>query len=215
MRRITYIVTSSLLHQVSQLLQPPEKIGFCTGIRLSDNIIILTKFISVKCKSQSRVHGEPDYRDLDGKYRRNLSFGMEFECQMHSHPGKSARCTHPSGTDLNTARRWEKDGPFIGAIFSEGGKYVRFFNHQQRSTVHVYGSKVEELDENLFELAEADEAESKAEAPERVDGGTDGQAGASGVVEPEESKRVKGLRNWLRRARRAYQQDTGSDGNPD
>lgn len=213
MRHITYIVPSSLLHQVSKLLQPPEKMGFFSGVRLLEGyIIVLTQFIPIECKSASRVHGHPDYANLDEKYRAMLSFGMEFEGQAHSHPGKSAPCTHPSQTDFNTAQRWEKDGPFVGMVFSEGGRYVRFFNHMQKSTVHIYGKKTKQLQPGLYELSEDNEAQSPAEVIQGADEGADGQAGASGVVEPKEGKRVGGLRDWLRRARRAYQQDAGPDG---
>ena len=152
---ITYVVPASLLYQAAQLLQPPEKVCFGTGIKtavLGKQIIILTQLVMVEA-AVSRVHGEPLPASVLRIQQRLQDMGMDIEFQFHSHPGRTKQATLHSPIDDNTARCWENGTPFIGAIFSEGGRFVRFFNHSQLSEVIVYGHCLKDReDPNLFEL---------------------------------------------------------------
>lgn len=147
---ITYIVDTYLLMTAARFLQPVEKVFFLTGIRLMPDLVVLTEIVPVRFTS-SRVGAEPDPVDVFRKQQELKKAGMSIEAQFHSHPGREPWATKPSGTDDNTGRRWENGAPFLGAIFSEGGKYVRFWNHAQKSIVHVYGS-AQEIEPNVFEL---------------------------------------------------------------
>jgi hypothetical protein len=152
MPRISYIVPVSLLHQAAERLQPPERMCFVTGIKLLDSgVIVLTQLVEV-AMTATRVHVTPHPSSLLRAHQRLLAMGLDIEAQMHSHPGFAQEATWPSPIDINTTRRWETGAPFVGAIFSEGGRYVRFFNYRQESEVIIYGDYSQTSEPNCFEL---------------------------------------------------------------
>jgi len=189
----SYIVSADLLIELSKALQPPEKEVFLTGINLF-SVIVLTRFIEVKPKTSSRVHVQLDPKDQNEKHRMLLRRGQDVEAIAHTHPGFGVDSTWPSEIDLGTVQRWEAGGSFIGLIFSEGGRYVRFFNFDQRSTVHIYGKGIKELSPVLFEIEESND--SPSEVWEEVGNGEDGQAEKAKMVESEANQQVKNTHHW-------------------
>lgn len=178
MTTITYIVPRILVAKARKVLQPAEQVRFVTGIKLDDNHIVLTKLLKVRAQ-RSAVHAAPQPAALARLHNRLLDLGHDIEAQFHSHPGNGPNATYPSPTDLATARRWETGAPFLGAIFSSDGRYVRFFNHEQQSTVQIYGTNYTQLDNLLFELHDP------PVPPAAVTPGvTDGPAGTPPVVGP-------------------------------
>ncbi len=151
MNHIIYLVPATLLYEAAERLQPPEEMGLVTGFSLAPNLRVLTGLWVLRYKEASRVHVEPDPASLLEAQRWLWDLGLDVEGQFHSHPGTEASATLHSSIDDATARRWENGAPFIGAVFSEGGRYVRFFNHEQKSTVIVYGN-LKEIETNCFEL---------------------------------------------------------------
>ena len=151
--KVVYWIPVSLLHQAAKALQPPEKACFVTGIKLGKQIIVLTQIIPV-AGEQSRTHVEPNPASVLNIQQKLWGMGQDIEAQFHSHPGSSKEATHPSHIDIATARRWETGEPFLGGIFSEGGRFVRFFNHKQKSEVIVYGNS-QEIESGVFELSQA------------------------------------------------------------
>ena len=148
---VTFIVPVILLREAAELLQPPEKVRFVTGVpQCGGRIILMTHLLEVDCEA-SRAHVEPRAASVLQMHQRVVGMGMEIFGQWHSHPSKAKEATFPSDIDYKTARIWERGSPFQGAIFSEGGRFVRFFNHQQRSQVYVYGNCIRH-DANLFEF---------------------------------------------------------------
>jgi hypothetical protein len=148
-----YIIPVTLLYQAADLLQPPERLCFVTGVKLFDGrIIVLTQLIEVDSIA-SRVHVAPYPASVLRAQQRLLAMGLDIEAQFHSHPGRTRKATFPSNIDLTTARCWET-APFLGAVFSEGGRYVRFFNHSQQSEVSIHGYCIQTNDPNCFELPE-------------------------------------------------------------
>lgn len=220
MNTITYIVDAFLLNQAADFLQPVEKVCFVTGVRLfGGKVIILTQLVPVKFTG-SRAGAEPDPVSVFKQQQKLKGLGLAIEAQFHSHPLNSVAGTRPSTTDDNTARRWETGAPFIGAIFSEGGRYVRFFNHRQSSVVHVHGA-TREIEPCIFELPPVGterfvHAEDNAMPPEAGESerslGPDGPATEDCVVQPEESvdKSRAGRRMWWPWKQRAS--DSRQDG---
>jgi hypothetical protein len=203
MRYVTYIIPASLIIQARNFfrtgrLEFRERMAFVTGIKLSPEIIVLTQLIKVKPKRTSAVGAEPDTLDLQKKHQAVLEMGMDLEAQWHSHPGKVPQSTYPSLTDIATVRRWEKAAPFIGAVFSEGGRYVRFFNHTQESSIQIYGSGVVRVSKSLFEIPEGDRDRSESQDTQAPERGTDGQAGEAGMVEPGQGQQLKSIFDWRR-----------------
>jgi hypothetical protein len=212
MRQIVYIVSAELLHRLARELQPPEKVRFLTGIPLfSATVIVLTDTIEVEMESASRAGAKPHPRGVFRISQELGRLGMTIDAQAHSHPGLAPEATRPSRIDLETARVWERDAPFLGLIFSEGGRYVRFFNHGQKSVVQIYGNVIP-VSTHLFEIPVL----YGAEVPATSDGGgrlaADASATALPVVGPAPPESHEGTAGWLRWARQQYRENSGSDG---
>ncbi len=189
MTTTTYIIPAPLLYQAAGLLQPPEKVCFVTGIRQTNfgkQIVILTQLVMVEARV-SRVHATPSPASLFKIEQRLHDMGMEIEAQFHSHPGESKYATAQSHIDIATAQRWEKGGPFIGAIFSEHGRWVRFFNAGQPSEVIIYGNSKASSDPLLFELPAIHGEEMLSEADQLSGFLPNRPAAAPSVVGPEET----------------------------
>src|SRR4051812_38703900 len=111
---IIYVVSSRLLCRAAQLLQPPERMCFVTGIKLfSGSVIVLTELVEVSGLC-SRVHVIPDPGSVLRAQQQLLCLGMDIEGQFHTHPGTGLNATQPSPTDIDTARRWETGAAFLG-----------------------------------------------------------------------------------------------------
>ena len=193
--KIVYWIPASLIYEAAKTLQPPERACFVTGIRLGPQLIVLTELLPVEGQ-QSRTHVEPHPASVLRIQKKLWKVGMDIEGQFHSHPGSSKQATHPSHIDLATARRWETGSSFLGAIFSEGGQVVRFFNHKQKSEVIVYGN-CQEVESNVFDLSEApgDPMPPEEDHPVRLE--PDRPAREVLLVEPGRYIEGLGLTNWL------------------
>jgi hypothetical protein len=199
MKKTVYIVPAPLLYTAAELLQPPERLCFVTGVKLlGGQVIVLTQLIEIE-SAFSRVHVAPNAASVLRAHHRLLAMGVDIEAQFHSHPGRGQGATHPSHIDFDTARRWETGAPFIGAIFSEGGRYVRFFNHHQDSEITIHGHYLETNDSKCFELPAigGDPLSPEESQPSRLV--LDGPAGTIPVVEPEENRGGHGPVGWVRR----------------
>ena len=70
-------------------------------------------------------------------------FGHKLLAHFHSHPGKGADATKPSGTDENFQKRLESAGHLaVMAIFSRDG-FIRFVRLDQNFEIEIYGEGVE------------------------------------------------------------------------
>jgi hypothetical protein len=188
--KVRYVVPASLLYQAAAMLQPPEKVVFVTGIKLSglfgERIILLTQLMPVG-GAESRVHVEPDPAAVLRIHKSLVAMGMDIEAQFHSHPGRAKCATRPSSVDLNTARRWEAEAPFLGAVFSEGGAFVRFFNYEQISEIRVYGNCNQTDEPCTFQLSQIDRTEMPRAKSQPGGLVANRPAGEDFLVEPEKN----------------------------
>jgi hypothetical protein len=150
-KAVQYIVPAALLYKAAQLLLPPERLCFVTGIKRGHNTIVLTDLIEVQGEA-SRVHVRPDPASVLRIHQQLLAMGQDVEALFHSHPGWGIEATQPSFQDLRTVEGWEEGAPFIGAIISEDGRFVRFFNGGQASEVKIYGTHLPTDSPHCFEL---------------------------------------------------------------
>ena len=196
----TYILPASLLYQAVRLLRPAEKACFVSGLRMLPNVIVLTQLLPVHTGSHTHV----DFPAVDIlRYQLRLqSMGQDIEAQFHSHPGAGENSTYHSCVDDATARRWENGAPFVGAIFSDCGKFVRFFNYEQRSTIHVYGHVGITNDPSLFQLSEIHQDSLQAEDGQPGGLAVDAQAGAASVVEAGDDHESEDSSRRRRRSRK-------------
>src|SRR4051812_13422055 len=154
-RTVVYGVPASLLYKAARALQPAETLCFVSGIKLGQmlgqEVIVLTELVPVE-SSSSRVHVSPHPSSVLREQQRLRALGQDLEAQFHSHPGTTIEATRPSCIDLDTARRWENGAPFICAIFSEGGRFVRFYSRTQYSEVKIYGLHIPTAEPSCYEL---------------------------------------------------------------
>lgn len=205
-----YIADAFFLYQTGQLLQSPEKFGFLTGFDLSAGITVLTQLLPVRFTA-TRTGAEPDAGDTLRAIKLAKRLGLKVRGSGHSHPGEGPECTMPSSQDINTARIWEADDDFIGLVFSEGGRYVRVYNHEQESILQVCGNFIQR-GPKLFEIPQVGDRDLPPSA-----GGTpvlelDAQAGAVRVVEPENDICKRGPRRWRWRPRGQHHAHAGANG---
>ena len=83
-------------------------------------------------------------------------FGHKFLAHFHSHPGRGADATHPSGTDENFQKRLESAGHLaLMAIFSRDG-FVRFVRMDQNFEIEIYGEGVKNYAPGIYHLTQLD-----------------------------------------------------------
>lgn len=154
---VVYVAPVSLLYQAARLLLPPERMCFVTGVPLlGGRLIVLTQLVPVESKSSSRVAVVANGVSIHRVHQRLLRMGLDIHGQFHSHPGRGPAALRPSPDDLLVAERWESGAAFLGAIFSECGRFVRFFNHRQHSEVLIHGHITPTHDSDCFELPDPD-----------------------------------------------------------
>jgi proteasome lid subunit RPN8/RPN11 len=153
----SYLVSASFLHEAFDALTKTgdEHLVYATGPEDGKKLFALTRLVTFDLAEASVVGAAPDpasqlkaLAELDRNGERLLA-------TFHSHPGKGAGATAPSGVDLSTQEGLEKLGyPAIGVVFSRNG-FVRFYAANRDFRVVVSGSGIESVEERLFRLADA------------------------------------------------------------
>lgn len=152
-----YVVSSLFLHECFRELtaDQDEQFFFITGSEIESQLVLDQKAEFQHSKrSMLGVVG-----NMSATHRlliRLEQFGHRLLAHFHSHPGKGAGATHPSGTDEGFQRRLESAGyPTVAAIFSRDG-YVRFFRLDQDLHIEIHGTGVEDLGKNVYRLTNLD-----------------------------------------------------------
>lgn len=200
-RRVRYHASASLLYRLAKQLQPPERACFLSGIELSPTDIALTEAFFVPGRS-SEVEVVPSPAGVSRLQQYLDELGLSVHCIAHSHPGLSWQATFPSAKDIGMACIWERHAPFIGAIISEGGRFLRFFNFLQISEVIMYGTH-KRLFPGVFELPACAEPGLPEQASQQPGLPNPGSVITPAVVEPganvaleRSGSRVRGLRQF-------------------
>lgn len=152
-----YLTEYRFLKEAFHFLTKSKEEAFClvTGPECDGNLFTLTRMLEPKMKRQSIGGAEPDFGSLNQMLvEMDEIEGNHLISYFHSHPGKGAGSTQPSGIDRRTQEKFERGGyPVVGAIFSRDG-YVRFFSHDRKFQVKASGKGGEQIDEKLFKLSE-------------------------------------------------------------
>lgn len=148
-----YVVSTLFLEESFRFLvrHPSEDMHYVTGSELGP-WRVLERLVDFEKSTRTAVgvSGTPSatHRTLIGlseKAHRLIAW-------CHSHPGRGAGATLPSGIDLDHQERLERGGyPTIGLIFSRDG-YVRFFSHTTTFRLQVFGAGVRSIDERVYQL---------------------------------------------------------------
>ena len=149
-----YMVSARFLREAYESLTTTqdEHLVYVTGPDDGKNMFALSRFVPFALGQASRGHANPDPSSQMDALTRLGEDGQKLLATFHSHPGRGASSTHPSGVDLGTQEQLERLGyPTIGAIFSRDG-LVRFYTKDRSFQVSVSGSGCERVADNLFRI---------------------------------------------------------------
>ena len=132
-----------------------EQFFFVTGTEL-DGALVLDQWAEFAHQKRSMVGVTADTRSTHKLLIKLEQFGHRLLAHFHSHPGKGADATRPSGTDKKYQEALERAGHIaVMAIFSRDG-YIRFLRLDQHANVEVHGTGVEEHEPGIFRLTNLD-----------------------------------------------------------
>jgi hypothetical protein len=128
-----------------------EQMHFVTGPE-SPDCRVLAEILTFEKIARTAVGVEGDPRATHRTLIQLGETGHRLLAWMHSHPGRGAHATKPSGTDLAHQARLERGGyPTIGVIASRDG-YLRFFSKDMPFTLHVTGDDVRKINDRVYRL---------------------------------------------------------------
>lgn len=154
-----YAVSSLFLHESFRKLTADrdEQFFFVTGSEI-DGVLVLDQWAEFAHLRRSNLGVVADTRSTHGLLIKLEQFGHRLLAHFHSHPGRGANATVPSGTDVSFQKRLETAGHVaVMAIFSRDG-FVRFVRLDQNLEVEVYGNGVEKHESGIYRLTNLDPA---------------------------------------------------------
>jgi len=154
-----YTVSSLFLHDNFRKLTADlnEQFVFITGTEVNGTFVLDQ---TAELEHERRTPGgvTADTRSSHKLLIKLEQFGHRLLGHFHSHPGRGAESTRPSGIDENFQRRLESAGhKAVMAIFSRDG-YVRFLRLDAQFQIEIYGEGVEKHAENVYRLTKIDPA---------------------------------------------------------
>ncbi len=135
-----YTISSLFLHESFKKLtaDQDEQFFFVTGSEI-EGVLVLDQIIEFGHQKRSMMGVVADTRSTHRLLIKLEQFGHRLLAHFHSHPGRGADSTHPSGTDENFQKRLEDAGHVaVAAIFSRDG-YIRFFRLDHNVEIEIYG----------------------------------------------------------------------------
>jgi hypothetical protein len=155
--RRRYVVSSLFLHECFRKLtaDQDEQFFFVTGAEI-DGALVLDQWAEFAHQKRSMmgVTGEP--KATHALLIKLEQFGHRLLGHFHSHPGRGAEATTPSGTDRNLQHRLESAGHVaVMAIFSRDG-FIRFVRLDQNLEIEIHGQGVENDAPGIYRLANID-----------------------------------------------------------
>ena len=155
-----YLASAAFLRRAYETVTETadENLIYITGPEARDVVFALSRIVQFALAQRSPINAVPEpTSQLDALIKLDDA-GQRLLATVHSHPGRGAAATHPSGVDLSTQRHLEQAGyPTIGAIFSRDG-YVRFYTVARQFAVSISGNGVEQLEDCVFHLKGAHES---------------------------------------------------------
>ena len=152
-----YAVSSLFLHESFKKLTADknEQFFFITGAEVG-GVLVLDQWAEFAHQRRTPMGVVADMPSTHNVLIKLEQFGHRFLGHFHSHPGKGADATHPSGTDENFQRRLESAGHLaVMAIFSRDG-FVRFIRLDQNFEIEIYGQGVEKHAPGIYRLTDLD-----------------------------------------------------------
>ena len=155
-RHSVYLISASFLREAFAALTRTrdEHLVYATGPDDGKRLFALTRLVRFNLAQRGLAHAAPERTSQLTALSQLDKNGERLLATFHSHPGRGAGSTTPSGVDLSTQRGLEKNGyPAIGAVFSRDG-YVRFYSVNRLFHVTVSGAGVKQVSDQLFQIAD-------------------------------------------------------------
>ena len=152
-----YAVSSLFLHESFKKLNADrdEQFFFVTGSEV-EGVLVLDQWAEFAHQKRSMMGVTADTRATHSLLIKLEQFKHRLLAHFHSHPGKGADATHPSGTDENFQKRLESAGYVaVMAIFSRDG-FVRFVRLDKNLNIEIYGEGVEKHETGIYRLTNLD-----------------------------------------------------------
>lgn len=152
-----YAVSSLFLHESFKKLTADanEQFFFITGAEVG-GVYVLDQWGELAHHRRSPMGVVADMPSTHNLLIKLEQFGHRFLAHFHSHPGKGAESTHPSGIDENFQKRLESAGHLaLMVIFSRDG-FVRFTRMDQNFEIQIYGEGVESYAPGIYHLTMVD-----------------------------------------------------------
>ena len=150
----TFILESFFLQELITALTPgvDEELRFLTGPKLGPIRIICRMAAPMLLHKQSPVYAAATAKAVASVLIPIIEQGAELHIVAHSHPGRGAGATTPSGIDIQCLGKLQQNGSLaIGCIVTRDG-CVCFFSALTRFHVIVLGTVVKELSQNVFNI---------------------------------------------------------------
>jgi hypothetical protein len=148
-----YAVSSLFLHESFRKLTADrdEQFFFVTGSEI-DGVLVLDQWAEFAHQKRNLVGVTGDIRSTHALLIKLEQFGHRLLAHFHSHPGRGAEATVPSGTDASFQKRLESAGHVaVMAIFSRDG-FIRFVRLDQNLEIEIYGEGVENHAPGIYRL---------------------------------------------------------------
>lgn len=148
-----YVVSSLFLHESFKKLtaDPDEQFFFITGSEI-EGVLVLDQCAEFAHQRRNRLSVVGDMPSTHNLLIKLEQFGHKFLAHFHSHPGRGADATMPSGTDQDFQKRLESAGHVaVMAIFGRDG-FVRFVRLDQNFEIEIYGEGVENHAPGIYHL---------------------------------------------------------------
>ena len=150
----TFVVESFFLQELITVLTPgdDEEMRFLTGPKIGPIRIVCRMAAPVPLNEQSPVFVGATPKAVASVLIPIIEQGAELHLCAHSHPGRGAGATTPSGIDIQCLGKLQRNGSLaIGCIVTRDG-YVRFFSIHTKFCVIVLGTGVKEVSTNVFHI---------------------------------------------------------------
>ncbi len=155
--RRRYVVSSLFLHESFKKLtqDAAEQFFFVTGTEI-DGALVLDQWAEFAHQERSMLGVTAEPKATHGLLIKLEQFGHRLLAHFHSHPGKGADSTKPSGIDERFQGRLESAGHVaVMVIFSRDG-FIRFVRLDQNLEIEIHGQGVVNHAPGIYQLANID-----------------------------------------------------------
>lgn len=154
----TFLLEAFFLRELIRELTPDkdEHMQFLTGPKLRNLRVVCRSAQPIRIERQSVVFVSSTAAGVADALIPIVEQGAELHIIAHSHPGRGACATSPSGTDINCLGKLQQSGSnAIGLIVTRDG-CVRFFSVLKPFRVLITGTGITPVATHVFQIHQDD-----------------------------------------------------------